>query len=128
MNIEKAIEEFKKYVANYDNLNPKVIFKREHSLRVMTEAKEIAKSLKLEKEEIDLATIIGLLHDIGRFEQVKRYNTFKDIKSIDHGNLGVEILKENLYIRKYIEEEKYDNIIFKAIENHNKFMDKILAD
>ena len=36
--------------------------------------------------------LIGLLHDIGRFEQVKVYDTFSDIDSIDHADYGVEIL------------------------------------
>ena len=35
--------------------------------------------------------------------------------------LGVKILKENNYIRKYIKDHKYDKIIEKAINNHNKF-------
>ena len=40
---------------------------------------------------------------------------------MDHGDLGVEILIKDEYIRKFIEEDKYDNIILKAIKNHNKF-------
>ena len=33
---------------------------------------KIAEDLNLSKEQIDLATLIGLLHDIARFEQRKR--------------------------------------------------------
>ena len=41
------------------------------------------------------------------------------MQSIDHGNLGAEILEKD--IRKYIETSEYDEIIIKAVKNHNKF-------
>ena len=121
MDIEKAKQEFTKYVSNYDLENQKIKRKFGHSFRVMERAGEIAKSLNLNEKEIELSKLIGLLHDIGRFEQARIYDTFSDSKSIDHGDLGVEILEKDNYIRKYIEEDKYDNIILKAIKNHNKY-------
>ena len=121
MNIENAKQEFMKYVEKYDLENKKIKRKIGHSLRVMDNAKNIASSLDLSKEEIEIASLIGLLHDIGRFEQEKRCYEFNDSLGIDHGDLGVEILQENNYIRKYIEENEYDNVILKAIKNHNKF-------
>ena len=67
------------------------------------------------------------MHDIGRFEQLKRYDTFEDRLSVNHAMLGLEILKENNFIRKFCSEEKYYDIIFSAIENHNKYkIDKTL--
>ena len=47
--------------------------------------------------------------------------TYDDIDSIDHGELGVKILENNEYIRKYIENSQYDKIIKIAIFNHNKY-------
>ena len=76
--------------------------------------------LNLDKENIELAKLIGLLHDIGRFEQIKQYNTFSDKDSIDHGKLGVEILFKQGKIRNFIKSAKYDEIIKKAILNHNR--------
>ena len=122
IDIEKAKEEFLKYTNTYDLNNNSIQRKVEHSLRVMEESKYIAESLKLSKEEIQLAELIGLLHDIGRFEQMKVYKTFIDKKSIDHGDLGVDILEENNLIRKFINIDKYDFIIKAAVKNHNKFM------
>ena len=55
----------------------------------------IASSIGLNEEKINLAKLIGLLHDIARFEQYTRYQTFRDIESIDHGNLGAEILQQD---------------------------------
>ena len=120
MDLEKVKKEFEIFVKQYDLENKKIKRKYGHSYRVMENAGQIAKSLNLSNEESELSKLIGLLHDIGRFEQERIYKTFKDHKSIDHGDLGVEILKKDKYIRKYIEEDKYDNIILKAIKNHNK--------
>ncbi len=120
INMEKAESEFNNYVKNYDLNNENINLKFHHSHRVKQIAEEIAKSLNLSEEEIKLAKLIGLLHDIARFEQYTRYQTFSDLKSIDHGDYGVEILKQNSFIRNFIDTDEYDNIIFKAIKNHNK--------
>ena len=56
---------FDEYVANYDKDNPKVALKIEHTYRVMEASKNVAVSLGLDQDEIDLASLIGLLHDIG---------------------------------------------------------------
>lgn len=118
-NLEKAKEEFIKYTENYDLTNDKIKGKQIHSLRVMKISRQIAERLELSQEEINLATLIGLLHDIARFEQYTKYNTFKDLESIDHGDFGAEILQKE--IRKYVETNQYDDIIIKAVKNHNKY-------
>lgn len=119
INLEKAKEEFIKYTENYDLINDRIKGKQEHSLRVMYISRQIAERLGLLKEEVELATLIGLLHDIARFEQYTKYKTFRDLESIDHGDLGAEILQKD--IRKYIENDKYDEIIIKSVKNHNKY-------
>lgn len=120
INIEKAKQEFKNFTKNYDITNDRIKVKIDHTYKVSKNSKEIAKSLNLSEEEIKLAELIGLLHDIGRFEQIKNYNTYLDKKSIDHATKALSILFTEGKIRNYIEENKYDNIIYKAIENHNK--------
>ncbi len=121
INLNKAKEEFEKYVKPYGRENVKICRKIEHSYRVLDVAEEIAKSLDLSEEDLELAKLIGLLHDIGRFEQIRIYNTFVDKDSIDHADLGVKILFEDNLIRKFIEDDKYDEIIYKAIKSHNKY-------
>ena len=121
IDIEKAKQEFINYTNKYDLKITNIDRKYWHSLRVMDCAGRIAESINLSEEEIELAKLIGLLHDIARFEQYTKYKTFHDEESFDHGDKGAEILKNNGYIRRYIEEDKYDNIILKAIKNHNKF-------
>ena len=121
INLNKAKEEFEKYVKPYGRENVKICRKIEHSYIVLDVAEEIAKSLDLSEEDLELAKLIGLLHDIGRFEQIRIYNTFVDKDSIDHADLGVKILFEDNLIRKFIEDDKYDEIIYKAIKSHNKY-------
>ena len=121
IDIEKAKEEFLKYTANYDHHSDKIERKEKHSLRVVEKSDMIADYLKLNEEDRQLAELIGLLHDIGRFEQVRRFNTFSDVKSgVNHGELGAEILFKDGLIRRVVEEDKYDEIIRRAIINHNK--------
>lgn len=119
--MDKAIEEFKNYTNNYLEYGDMITLKINHTFRVMNLCEQLAKELKLNDEEIEVAKVIGLLHDIGRFKQWKEYNTFVDRKSIDHATLGVSILKKNNYLRKFIETDKYDDIILDSIEYHNKF-------
>lgn len=65
--LEKEIEVFKNYVNNYDLNDPKISRKYYHSFRVMNYCVEIAKSLNLNEEEINLA---GLIRLIARYWQV----------------------------------------------------------
>lgn len=121
INLNKAKEEFIKYTNTYDLENTGITRKIYHSLRVMEYSKKIAENMNLSEEQVKLATLIGLLHDIARFEQMKRYGTYKDKISIDHGDFAIEILEKDNFIRKFIETDKYDNIIKIAIKNHNKY-------
>ena len=125
IDLQKAKQEMKKYVSHYDIENDKIKVKIGHIERTANLAKEIAKNINLSEEDIQLAELIGLLHDIGRFEQVKRYNTFVDQDSINHGELGVHILFEEGLIQNFIENRQYDKIIKTAILNHNKDKRKI---
>lgn len=120
IDIEKAEQEFRRYTNKYI-VDKRIERKVYHTFRVEKLCEEIAISLKMNEEEIKLAKLIGILHDIARFEQYTRYKTFDDIKSIDHGGFGVEILEKDKYIREYMKTDEYDEIIKKALYNHNKY-------
>ena len=123
IDIIRAKSAFKEYVEKYNPNDKKVELKIRHIQKVANVAKELAMSLNLSEEDVNLAELIGLLHDIGRFEQIRIYQTFVDTDSINHGKKGVEVLFEDGLIRKFIEDASYDNIIRLAILNHNR--DKI---
>ena len=93
IDITKAKQEFKEYIKNYNPEDKKIALKIAHIERTSHIARKIAENLNLDKEDIELAELIGLLHDIGRFEQYTQYKTFSDLKSFDHGDYGVKLLE-----------------------------------
>lgn len=119
---KKAKEAFDNFIENYDKDNDKINLKYFHTFRVVDASIYIAEDLKLSDEDIELAKIIALLHDIGRFEQAKIYDNFADSETIDHAEYGANILFEDGMIRQFIQTDIYDSIIEKAIRNHNKYM------
>lgn len=121
INREKAQKVFDNYVNQFDIQDDKVRLKIEHTARVTELCERIAKSLQLSEEDVNLAWIMGLLHDVGRFEQLKDFGTFNDAQSIDHAKYGVRLLFDEGYIRDYLEDESCDSLIRTAIWNHNVF-------
>src|SRR5690554_6538766 len=101
---ERCKDVFEQFVDNYDRDNDKISLKYFHTLRVADFCEKIAESLNLSKEDIAIAKLTGLLHDIGRFEQVKIYDTYNDLVSVDHAFLSFKILEKNDYINNYIED------------------------
>ncbi len=118
--MEHNIEEFKIYTDDYLYLGDPILLKVDHTFRVVDLCEEIAKSLNLSDEDIELAKICGLLHDIARFEQYKQYQTYRDRISVDHGDLGYEILTENNYLDNYLYNKEDENVILNAVRFHNK--------
>lgn len=115
------IEAFNEYVSNYDLKDEAINRKYSHSFRVMELSKKYATILKFSDEDIKLATLIGLLHDIGRFEQLRVYHSFIDRDTIDHADYGVRVLFEDGLIRKFTNKKEDYEIIKFAIQNHNKY-------
>ena len=66
-----------------------------HTRRVCTEILDIGRSLHLDNNDLRLAEVIALFHDLGRFGQYDRYGTFHDLKSEDHAALGVKVLNSS---------------------------------
>lgn len=112
---------FKEYVSHYDSGQEKVRLKIQHTFRVCGLCETIAGSLAMTKQETDLAWLIGLLHDVGRFEQLKRYGTFIDSQSIDHAAFGADLLFGQGLIRDFVQEEKEDKLIETAVRFHSAY-------
>lgn len=113
------MELFEKYVRNYDLNQPKIVLKYKHTLRVKALCELLAKELGLSKEDIKIAGLCGLYHDIARFEQAKIFDNFDDIATIDHGDLGYEIF-QNEFAEKMKITDREKQIILKCIKYHNK--------
>jgi len=120
IDIKKAKISFKEFLEQYDD-KEHVSFKLKvvHTYHVSENARKIAEKLNLNEEDIELAELIGLLHDIGRFEELKITNELNSIK-FNHAMHGSKMLFEQGLIKNFIEDRQYDEIIKKAIENHSK--------
>lgn len=114
-------DNFKEYLKQFNKKIDGVNRKIYHTYRVAENCKKISEKLNLTLEKIELSEFIGIYHDIARFEQYTKYNTFNDLISFDHGNRAIEILKENEFIDKYTNDLNIKRIIEKAIINHNKY-------
>jgi len=115
------IQLFNDYVSKYDINNRKIKQKYTHTFRVQKLCEEIAKELNLSDEQIKLASLCGLFHDIGRFEQLKIYDSYNDYETIDHGDFGYEVFINEICPKLNIS-DKDKSIIAKSILYHNKFI------
>ena len=122
--MDKALLSFANYVGDFDLNNPKISKKIKHTYRVVELAREMANKLNLPKEDTEILLKVALLHDIGRFYQVKINNSFSDFK-FDHSDYGIKYLFNEGHIREYNDNEKTYEIIKKAIYYHNKHTDDI---
>lgn len=121
IDLEQAKNKFLEVVQNYDETNENIKRKIGHSIRVMNVSEKLAIKVGLSEEEVKVAALIGLLHDIGRFKQYQKYHTYKDLESVDHAKIGIKLLFFENKIREYILDNQYDNIIKKAILQHNQY-------
>lgn len=131
INRKNVINAFAEYVRNYDPLDEKIKLKIDHTYRVAGLCQRIAESLGLSEPDVDIAWLLGMLHDIGRFEQIRCFGTFNDVQSVDHAEFGADLLFKEGLIRKFAEgyyeecelarsgNEEAEQII-KNNEHHNK--------
>ena len=121
INRQNALQAFADYVKNYNAEDPKVKLKIDHTYRVADFCQEIARSAGLSQEDTDLSWFCGLLHDVGRFEQLRNYGTFVDAQSIDHAMYGAEILFDHGRIRDYVEDCSEDVFLRKVVSCHSAY-------
>jgi len=90
-----------------------------HTHHVCENMNLLTGSLNLSPNERITTEAIALFHDVGRFEQYRRYSTFRDAISENHAALGVKVLKEESVLVKVSEDERRS--IYQAISLHNVF-------
>ena len=121
--IEKApvTRAFNGYVAAYNASDPKIALKIAHTYRVAGLCERIAASIGA---DAGLAWLCGMLHDIGRFEQVRRYGTFVDAQSVDHAAFGADLLFVDGLIGSFVPEDfaaARRSILETAIRHHSAY-------
>ncbi len=113
---------FERYVGRFRGadgaLDPALELKYRHSLRVADDARTIAAELGLSSADTRLAEACGLLHDIGRFPQLRTHGSFRDADTVDHGAEGRRVLEaEGLRCRLAAEDWAP---LATAVEHHNR--------
>lgn len=131
INRSRAIAVFDDYVSAFDIDDSRIALKYEHALQVASLCEKIAQSRSAQINEIDLAWLCGLLHDIGRFEQLRIWGTFHDSSSCNHAQLGLSILEGGKEIggrslsdadgrvERFVSNASYAYIIKSAVALHN---------
>lgn len=117
----KARKAFKDYISHYDMSIPSIRLKVIHTYKVVEVSDYLCDQMHLSLEDKHLASLIALLHDIGRFEQWMRFQSFADYKTIDHALFSSQLLFDDGLIREFVEDPSNDDIIKSAIEQHNKY-------
>lgn len=114
---------FAEYVSHYNAQDEKVKLKIDHTYRVAELCDMIARSVKMTEEDVDFAWLCGMLHDIGRFEQIKNYGTFIDAESVDHALYGAEILFDEGKIYRYLDNplDEFCDVLRKIISCHSAY-------
>ena len=106
------------FLTGNEKFDSNILLKIEHSLHVQQECRHLAETEGFSTRMAVITEIAGLFHDIGRFEQLKKYNTFVDCKSIDHGDFGYQILEKQDFLSKLSSGDR--SVIMQATKLHNK--------
>ena len=96
-----------------------IALKEEHTGLVCANIRRIAREETRDAGRVALAEACALFHDIGRFPQYRRYGTFKDSISVNHGVLGADLLAQGGALDKFPRNEQ--TIVIQAVRHHNAF-------
>ena len=116
---KNVLKEFLSFVSQFSESDMRVRYKKGHTFRVAENCRFIAEGIGLNLDNIDLAWLCGMLHDIGRFKQVEERETFRDSKDFTHAEYGCKILFEEGLISRFCDEKDWYDILYKAIYNHS---------
>ena len=108
------------YVDTYRGQNgvlpPMMQLKLVHTRKVVEAACAIAKGEGFDAPTARACEGAALLHDTGRYEQLRVYNTFRDSDSVDHAVFSHDIVKEKGWLDGW--EDK--DAILAAVLYHNR--------
>ena len=122
MDYSELESHYRAYVDTYRDgggaLPPMMELKLAHTMAVVSNARLIAGGERFASREAAVSEAAALLHDTGRYEQLKRYGTFRDSDSADHAELSWSIVKERGWLNALCAEDR--DAALAAIRFHNK--------
>jgi hypothetical protein len=114
---------FCEYVSGFYGTDPEqnqiYKLKEMHTLRVCENILKIGKSIHLSPEDLKIAEISALFHDLGRFKQYLDYGTFNDKKSVNHARMSIQQLSLHKVLKDLSTPEK--RFIVTSIGWHNAY-------
>ena len=108
----------KSFYTDDEEVQNGILIKEKHTGYVTANCVELAKNLNLSQHDVELAEIIGLFHDVGRFYQYQKYKTFNDAQSEDHAELAFKVIDDLEFFNEL--DDKDNEVMRFAIQNHNK--------
>ena len=121
IDIKELEHRFLCYVDSYqtgDKFDYGYLAKRDHTKRVHDNARQIALTDGVDDETLMIIEAAAILHDVGRFEEWKRYKSYKRKKDFDHAKEGAKLLHQGLIEVMIPETRVYDEIIILAVNVH----------
>jgi hypothetical protein len=97
-------------------LPPMMALKLHHTDMVIANAEAIVKGERMDAETAEVCILAALLHDTGRYEQLRRYNTFRDSESIDHAVFSHDIVCEKGWVNGH----PHKDAVLNAVLFHNR--------
>lgn len=120
--LDGVLSWFETFVAGYADadgaLHPLLQLKLDHSRRVATECRDIARELRWSESDTWTAEMTGILHDAGRFPQFARHRTFFDPSSLDHGECGYCTVRASAALHSC--EPSEAAVLLDSIRYHNR--------
>jgi hypothetical protein len=112
---------FRNEVSHLDanDLDDVLSWKRQHSFGVWSAMLFITREESMSKQDKCIAEATALLHDVGRFPQYVRHRTFLDSMSVNHGELGAEVLLREGAL-SFLPDRERELVIF-AVKHHNAY-------
>jgi len=102
------------------SLPPMMELKLFHTRKVVEAAKAIASGERFDARTSLVTEAAALLHDTGRYEQLRRWNTFRDSDSVDHAVFSHDIVAERGWLAECgFSKEDADAVLF-AVLVHNR--------
>lgn len=120
--LETLTRRYQAYVDSYRDasgaLSSMMQLKLEHTLCVVEDARRVMAGEAWPEADCVMGEACALLHDSGRYSQLKEFGTFQDAKSVDHAKRGVQVIARQGWLDASTDEEW--KTVLAAVAIHNK--------
>ncbi|MFH1064120.1 MAG: HD domain-containing protein [Candidatus Woesearchaeota archaeon] len=101
------------------DIRTNMLQKLSHTKRVCSVMVELGTRLGFDEQKMFIAEAIALFHDVGRFEQLRKYKTYNDADSEDHALLSVKVLEREGVLECLSSQER--RWVTAAVRHHNAY-------